>query len=573
MLEYIKGFKTEFDDRLNKGIMNHEFDRPLVEHILDAWKSLEIVDSIKIIDWSYSEEEHELDVDKYQRKRKGTKKVTKGKMCKSIKDDKLGVFRVKVKLTVPHIDPQTGQHTIQEGIVKKVLMIPIVDEDGYIQLKGKKYYMIYQLVDKSTYDNKDSVVLKSLMPVKISRATVSVNESVDGLIYKLPIYKIKVFKKQVNALLYYAARPGGLQCALEYLMVHNVIHIVDDIGDNDKNIYFDISKSCFIEVNRKAFDNSLYVRACTGMIAEAVSNRFDASMIHDETIFIRKLTASGSLEKGRDSLTLFNRFLDIGTRKTLLTGEINKSDVHALIRWIMMNFNQLRAKDSNSFYNQRLRVNEYIASLLTMEFSNRLTKIIKLGSKATIDDLTDFFKFDSYLLIQKFHSSGILRFDESINDMSQFFCKFKYTTKGPHSIGGKGASGGSANSDIPIEKRSLHPSAIGFIDLNVCSTSDPGRSGVISPFTDMKSLYFSEALEPDDTMYDLVNRVNDILEENDNAVIKINADDKADFYRILYEMDKIAKLSNVWITSRDEIIVDNKGCTLDDDKIAEEGGK
>ena len=74
-------------------------------------------------------------------------------------------------------------------------------------------------------------------------------------------------------------------------------------------------------------------------------------------------------------------------------------------------------------------------------------------------------------------------------------------------------------------------------------------------------------------MYDLVNRVNDILEENDNAVIKINADDKADFYRILYEMDKIAKLSNVWITSRDEIIVDNKGCTLDDDKIAEEGGK
>ena len=69
MLEYIKGFKTEFDDRLNRGIMNHEFDRPLVEHILDAWKSLEIVDSIKIIDQSYSEEEHELDVDKYQRKK------------------------------------------------------------------------------------------------------------------------------------------------------------------------------------------------------------------------------------------------------------------------------------------------------------------------------------------------------------------------------------------------------------------------------------------------------------------------------------------------------------------------
>ena len=38
------------------------------------------------------------------------------------------------------------------------------------------------------------------------------------------------------------------------------------------------------------------------------------------------------------------------------------------------------------------------------------------------------------ILIQQMHSSGILRFNDSVNDMS-FWSKFKYTNKGPHSLG------------------------------------------------------------------------------------------------------------------------------------------
>jgi hypothetical protein len=400
-----------------------------------------------------------------------------------------------------------------------------------------------------------------------------VTEAVDGLVYNLPIYKIHVFKKYINLLLYYAAQPGGLTHALEYLMVHNVIHVVDDIVDNEKNIYFIISKTCFIEVNREAFNNCLYVRAITAMISDAVTNRFDTSMLYDETIFIKKLSPSGTdITKGQEALVSFNRFLDHGTKKILLTDEINKCDVYALMRWIMMNFNQLRAKDSNSFYNQRLRVNEYIASLLTMEFSSRLNRIMKKGSKVTKGDLLDFFRFSPYILIQKFHSSGILRFDESINDMSQFWCKFRYTAKGPHSIGGKGAQGGTLNSDIPLEKRSLHPSAIGFIDLDVCSSSDPGRSGVLSPFSNMKSLYFNEEQEPNDTMYDLVGLINNILDKDNEATIKINAKDKTEYYNIMGKINDLFDTCNVYVTSKDEILIKNNGCELDDDQSTKEEG-
>ena len=85
-----------------------------------------------------------------------------------------------------------------------------------------------------------------------------------------------------------------------------------------------------------------------------------------------------------------------------------------------MNFNDLRMKDNLSLDNKRLRCNEYIASLLTQEFSKRLNKIITLGSKATMNDFTDMFKFSGELLIQKMHSSGILRFDYLIGQIKTF---------------------------------------------------------------------------------------------------------------------------------------------------------
>ena len=42
---------------------------------------------------------------------------------------------------------------------------------------------------------------------------------------------------------------------------------------------------------------------------------------------------------------------------------------------------------------KRLRCNEYIASLLTKEFSRRLNRIISLGDKATIDNIQEMFRF------------------------------------------------------------------------------------------------------------------------------------------------------------------------------------
>ena len=82
---------------------------------------------------------------------------------------------------------------------------------------------------------------------------------------------------------------------------------------------------------------------------------------------------------------------------------------------------------------KRIRCNEYIASLLTKEFSRRLNRIISLGDKATIDNIQEIFRFPGDILLQKMHQSGVLRFDDNVNDMN-FWSRLKYTKMLVHYI-------------------------------------------------------------------------------------------------------------------------------------------
>ena len=142
------------------------------------------------------------------------------------------------------------------------------------------------------------------------------------------------------------------------------------------------------------------------------------------------------------------------TKKVLKVPDYHSEDIYALLRWIMEEFNELRLKDNLDLGNKRLRCNEYIASLLTKEFSRRLNRIISMRDKVTIENIKELFKFSGDIIIQKMHSSGILRFDDAVNDMD-FWSRFKYTNKGPHSLGGNNSN------NIGIKYRGIHPSMLG----------------------------------------------------------------------------------------------------------------
>ena len=433
MKKYIKDYVSEFEKELNVSLMNKEHDRPLVEYVMDAWKSLEIVKNIQIRKFEYDDIESHIDINNHIFKRDKKKRKKERYNYKFINDDRYGKLTVYIRITLEEEDPKTKEKTVHQKDFTKQMLIPLQDEDGYYYIKGKKYYIIYQLLDKSTYTSSSSVTLKSLMPICVSRHGLKaetfvksmkkvVDNAVDsGLIkddestakdisgneFLLPHYNVFVFKKEVPLILFYIA--NGLDWALAYLGVDNIIAFKDNVDNinTEKNLYFQISSKCYIEINKELFLKYPYIQGIVGMFLHVTTNRTSVADLYDKEIWIKKLSNNNTIEKGQDILVFFTRLMDETTRKILMLDNFNKRDAYAILRWIMENFNELRMKDNLSIYNKRLRCNEHIASLLTKEFSKRLNKIITLGAKASMSDFQDMFKFSGSILLQKMHSSGI----------------------------------------------------------------------------------------------------------------------------------------------------------------------
>ena len=252
---------------------------------------------------------------------------------------------------------------------------------------------MYQMVEKSTYTSANSVILKSLMPFAIRRQTIKIEDMKENE-YILPVYTIDLFHKDIPVMLIYASR--GLNFALQYALEAYPYVAVDFVTkwneEDKKHLYFQISTKLFLKVNKKLFDEFPYVQSVVGGILFISSNRLTIEKIDDPKIWIKKLS-NNNIEKGYNLLDSLKRLLDETTKKILRVDISNKLDVLSVIRWMTQEFNELRMKDNMDLKNKRLRCNEYIASLLTQEFSIKLNRILSMGSKATIDNYREMFRF------------------------------------------------------------------------------------------------------------------------------------------------------------------------------------
>lgn len=582
MITLIRDYPSEFEEHLNTGLMNKVDDAPLVDYVIDSWKSLQVVKSIKFIGYEYTENESSIDVNQYIFKREKKKKKKDKKDYKFIADDRFGKLTVHLEIRLKEKNPKTGEYFEHIYPIKKDMLVPIQDENGYYYIHGKKYYLIYQMVEKSTYTSNASITLKSLMPIAVKRRIVdseAINndedifsdeemrngdnvevEDIKGNVYSLPYYNIYVFKKEIPVILFYLK--NGFADAMDFLGVSGAINLVSKVPNHpdSSNIYFQVSNKCYIEVNKKLFNKYIYLQSIVGGILHVSNNRTTIQSFDDPKVWIKKISGNNNYDKGCDILNFFNRLLDETTKKIVKIHPYHRQDIYTLLRWMCQEFTTLRAKDNLSLSNKRLRCNEVISSLLTLEFSKRLNKIISLGEKATIDNYRDMFKFPGDILIQKMHTSGILRFDEAVNDMT-FFSKFKFTNKGPHSLGGKNSN------NIGLKYRGIHPSFMGNLDVLVCGNSDPGTSGLLSPFGGIVGMYFDDSEEKNNFMYEFQKDFEEIYKENGISYIKLDFDSENDYYNALMELQKY-NTDNIKIyatskTGHCEVVIEEE---IDNDK-------
>ena len=116
-----------------------------------------------------------------------------------------------------------------------------------------------------------------------------------------------------------------------------------------------------------------------------------------------------------------------------------------------------------------------------------------------------------------------------------FFLKLKATTKGPNSLGN------TNENNIAAKYRGIDPSFIGRLDINVCGTSDPGTSALITPFCKTDGLFFDGTNEPEDFKFRYDRDIYKYLEDEDCYNINPPTDSVEDYFNFTLNNKSIMK--------------------------------
>ena len=539
MFKMLSDYVRTFDEKLNLPLINRELDKDLYLYVYETIKSLEVFECVKILGYKYNDKENDIRMQEYQRTRmQGGKKVQDEPVqIMNIPENRVGELTIFYELSID-VKQDDGTTKVMTKRYSKNILIPLKDDDGYYTLKGKRYILMYQLVDSTTYSTSNSVVLKSIMPIPLKRKVKHIHD-IDRNQFIVPIYSTQIFKNEINMMLLFFAKMGFIE-GLMYLSMDRVITMTENVGEDlDSYIYFKVNQSLYIKANRFVFTESQEVRSVVGMLLDCMNNRTLLSEVVDINFWLEKLGNQQNIQqpafkraKAKNLLLSADRMMDMTTRRVLNISPDHKDSMYSALRWMFMNYNDLKSKKIMDITNKRLRDNEYIAALMTSELSKALYRVMRKVRKPqarSLNVLEELFSFRGDILINNLYNSGLFKYDDVVNDMD-FWSKLKYSIKGPNS------QGGSTGKTIATCQRGIDPSFVGRIDLNVVGNSDPGSTGILTPFIQTDGLNISDKKEPEGKQFELIKIIEEALKNEYEYVENFGIDTEEQYAELMTKL-------------------------------------
>jgi len=545
MYKSLKRYSEQNKERFNEDFILSRNDQDILEYVKDIFKALEIIEEIEILDVKLETDESMFSPIR-----------NKHQYFKSILPSRLNKIHYKVRLT-PSEDvknkPILADEMVSEGdaeetedgkvyqespnsfIIEKDLFInKLVDDYFYIN-EGIRYFLIYQIVDNSTYGTQDAVSLKSLlMPITVMKKDKITLDSVfdSTLSYtNLPVFDVLLFSKRVNPLLYVMSRyaynsvidmdvknPNNLITEREEYKDPTLIDKFNKffgtnikISDDENSLVrkgrtvFKLKDpktnyGTFISVDTEKLDaRDPNLLAVLGSLADIKSGedknkKKKIYFTYDDFItpnfwidrlsvfFTKNPDPSKKFDKIKTMLISLDRLIDEATRKILNLEPEDKKNTLSILRYIMRNFDMLSKEDNQNLDNKRIRLFEYMLYPLRKIFSDHIYRILNspTRSKNVLDRV--FSNINPMYIIKQTVVNELLRYYNSTNEMNLYSCLLKYTFRGPQSI----------NKTVSIYQRDLHPSYTGRLSLVASSASDPGISGTLVPFVELDDYFFKK---------------------------------------------------------------------------------
>lgn len=581
MLNYIHEFPNEMAKEFNDDFLNSRNDVTISELVVMVMKELEAIENIEILSYDLIDEQDKVDINEHMininfKKKGNTLDIPKYKYISNNQYEEM-IFKIRV-------------HTnLEEKIITKKILIP-VEIDGFYLINDKKWKTLWQLVDASTYSQRGKITLKSRMPIIIYQSKRRPVMDIDGNMYEYQSYSYalntryrrraaKVRVRFINPLMIFGAKIG-IPEAIRFFGFEDLIELVSKVkNDQDVYRYYPLDK-IYIKVDKALVDKHKIVQSFVCMLYQLSNRDFPLSWkdLNDKEYWLCRIGYVGSVkskniytyyEKGKTTLYMIERLLDSITVNNLRLPEIYKKNIYFVLKWMILNFDELKNRNNMDLANKRIRKNEYIVlSSLGKKVSENINKIIEKLSKSkmnTMATLLEVFNFSSNIILNAMRNiSDLVKSDELVNDMT-FLQDLAFSTKGPN------AMGENSSKMIAVKYRNIHPSYVGKIDLNVSSNSDPGMSGSFTPFLQLyDNFYFTPEHEPCEAEYHIeqMKRKFFFSEENKQGTqyIPIDFKDREEFikYQTLLSQYKPEELNYEKIEIVEKEVTEEDGTESDE---------
>lgn len=421
---------------------------------------------------------------------------------------KNGVERMK-------IDGKEQNVTNPEQILRVLVALPRYVDKYYTRLSGNYYSLITQLVDASTYNNAttanakaDSVTEKTLsMAIRMFRVTKDMVDFYSKESILSVVYTSIIFDKHVNAM-YYIFAKYGFYPTME-LFGTNFIRVTE-APILDEN-WYSFAKHNLYVCCPKAMYKEPAIQAICVSIYDAIQKDCTLNDIYDAKYWLTSLGGmyrNSTIDKGLEALDSLESVYDLITKDDMRLPPEDKENIYMILKWMIVEFSALKAKDNVDVSIKKRRIADYIAHVYATKLNRGIHRICNLGRKVKMKNIISAVCINPmYIINTIINMSNLVSYVDMVNDNDALLA-LKCTYKG---ISGLGESGSSVQECY----RLVDPSSIGILDPDASSNSDPGMTAMLCPMAKTYGNLFSDFHEPNNWRNTIAN-LNDAYRNANN---------------------------------------------------------
>lgn len=519
MKEFLAEYCEKNRKKINPGLFERSFDKPLVDYFIDTFKNLEVLPGVTFDSYEYITDQTKIHTS-INKKNKRDPKIKNNKRLERLVSSGESIYDLLILHFTLNVKGQTNH------VTRRIKIPKLIDGRWFIR-GGKKVLPLIQVVDNSTFvkagKKKQENILNfktTLYPIKLFTKPLKVKFVDDDEQYHIPIFQSDLFTKVTNPLLYFLAR-YGLESTLELFCLDKVMAVVPEVIDPDNYLYLKVNNKLYLEVHEKAMRLHDFVGKFIGTIFECMysdKNKITIKDAYNRDYWLERLSEvfskKRSVDKGERVLISFKKIMDPYTKKRLCLKKYQKKNTFTIMRWMLTNYEELLKKDSNDLRTKRLRANETQAFFLDTYITKNVNSLLNTDNPSMERYMRLFNSISEDIVFRSSHSvagkssqSSMFRF-ERYNDFDAIELS-RYTLKGP-----TGLNGGKKKTSMRY--RDIYPSHLGRYDPNVCSSSDPGLTGYLCANVQFDNNGYFDADKSEPNVYDkmILGAVDKIAEDN-----------------------------------------------------------